>query len=319
MGPGQRFLDPHARDGLLDKVSSGFHDPHMKTSNGCLAGAIALALIVGGCATAKKEAPKTITWNTAMDAGLADAGKSGRPVLLDLYTDWCEWCKALDETTYTDPQFIEFSKRFTCVRVNAEVDTVTAARYRVRSYPTVLLLKPDGAEIDRVVGYYRAPEFMGQVEDYLAGRNTLASMVAAESTLGKNLAFLSKLADRYLEHGLSEEARTRYLRLVTLDPTNKSGLVDDALMSLSRMSRGDKDYATARKYAQTVLDRYSDSDNMKSAFLQVGINWKRSGQLENARKTFLDYAAKFPQDEDAPYAKEQADTLAAQIARKSGA
>ena len=205
------------------------------------------------------------------------------------------------------------------MKLNAEVDTVTAAHYRVRGYPTILVLKPDGTEIDRIVGYYRAPEFMGQVEDYLAGRNTLASMVAAESTLGRNRAFLSRLADKFQEHGLSEEAKTRYLRLVALDPTNKSGLVDDALMNLLQMSKRDKDYAVARKYAQTILDRYPDSDNMKPAFLEVGIIWKRAGDLAKARKVFLDYAAKFPDDEDAPYAKEQADTLAAQIARKSGA
>lgn len=284
-----------------------------------MAGAMALSLMIGGCATPKKEAPKAIVWNTAIDAGLADAGKTGRPILLDLYTDWCQWCKALDDTTYTDPQFIEFSKRFTCVRVNAEVDTITAARYRVKSYPSVIVLKPDGTEIDRVVGYYRAPEFMSHVEDYLAGRNTLASMVAAESAQGKSPEFLAKLADRYFEHGLYNEAKTHYMRLVALDPANKSGLVDDALMSLARMSRKDKDYTAARRYAQTVLDRYPSSDGMKSAFLEVGINWKRSGNLATARKVFLDYAGKFPGDEDAPYAKEQADTLAAQIARKSGA
>ena len=30
---------------------------------------------------------------------------------------------------------------------------MTAARYRVKSYPTVLVLQKDGTEIDRVVGY----------------------------------------------------------------------------------------------------------------------------------------------------------------------
>ena len=205
------------------------------------------------------------------------------------------------------------------MKLNAEVDTTSAAHYRVRSYPSVLVLRSDGVEIDRVVGYYRAPEFMGQVEDYLDGRNTLASMAEAESTQGSDPAFLAKLADRYFEHGLYQDARTRYLRLVALDPANKSGLVDDALMSLSRMSRKDQDYATARKYAQTVLDRYPDSDNLRSAFLQVAINWKKAGELAKAHKLFLEYAAKFPEDEDASYAKEQADTLAVQIARKSGA
>ena len=291
----------------------------MKSPRSWIVGAMALSLVVGGCATAKKEAPAAIVWNTAMDAAVADAGKNGRPILLDLYTDWCEWCKALDDTTYTDPRFIEFSKRFTCVRLNAEVDTVTAAHYRVKSYPSVLVLRSDGTEIDRVVGYSRAPEFMGQIEDYLDGRNTLASMVAAESSKGADPTYEAKLADRYFEHGLYDDAKIRYVRVIALDPGNKSEIVDDALMSLARMSRKDKDYASARKYAQAVLDRYPSSDAMKSAFLEVGINWKRSGNLAKARKVFLDYAGKFPEDEDAPYAREQADTLAVQIARKSGA
>ncbi|HYR69473.1 MAG TPA: hypothetical protein VER77_06290 [Candidatus Dormibacteraeota bacterium] len=201
------------------------------------------------------------------------------------------------------------------MKLNAEVDTTSAAHYRVRSYPSVLVLRSDGVEIDRVVGYYRAPEFMAQVEDYLDDRNTLASMAAAESTQGSDPAFLAKLGDRYFEHGLYQDASTRYLRLVALDPANKSGLVDDALMSLARMNRKDKDYAAARKYAQMVLDRYPTSDNMKPAFLEVGINWKRTGDLAKAYRVFFDYAIKFPEDEDAPYAKEQADTLAVKLGR----
>lgn len=53
-----------------------------------MAAAMAFTLLAGGCATAKREAPSTVVWNTAMDAALADAGKSGRPILLDFYTDW---------------------------------------------------------------------------------------------------------------------------------------------------------------------------------------------------------------------------------------
>ncbi|HYR69472.1 MAG TPA: hypothetical protein VER77_06285 [Candidatus Dormibacteraeota bacterium] len=60
----------------------------MKTSTGWMVGAMALTLLAGACATAKKEAPATIVWNTAMNAALADAGKSGRPILLDFYTNW---------------------------------------------------------------------------------------------------------------------------------------------------------------------------------------------------------------------------------------
>lgn len=53
-----------------------------------MAGAFAAALTFG-CAT-KHEATKaqSIAWNTSYDAALADAGSTGRPILLDFYTDW---------------------------------------------------------------------------------------------------------------------------------------------------------------------------------------------------------------------------------------
>jgi len=200
------------------------------------------------------------------------------------------------------------------------VDTVTAARYHVESYPTILVLKPDGTEIDRVVGYYRAPEFMGLVEDYLAGRNTLGSLIAAEATQGQDPRFVAHLADRYYEHGLYPEAKARYERMLPLDPKNQTDLVDDALTSLARLSRKSKDYLSERKFAQVVLDRFPESDQAKTALLQVADSYKREQSWTHAREKYLDYTKKYPGDEDAPWAQEQADTMTVRAERaKRGA
>ena len=187
-------------------------------ARGCMAGAVLVSLVAGGCSGAKKPTGPTIAWKKSMELALADASKHGRPILVDFYTDWCHWCTVLDESTYTDSSVVQFSERFTCLKLNAEVDTISAARYDVRSYPTVLLLKSDGTEIDRLVGYYRPPDFMERINAYLAGENTLASLVAAGSTRGQDPAFVSELAGRYFEHGLYSEARVQYSRLVSMDP-----------------------------------------------------------------------------------------------------
>jgi thioredoxin-like negative regulator of GroEL len=53
------------------------------------------------------------------------------------------------DTTLPDSYVQKFLNNFEIGKINAEVDTMTAARFGVRSFPTVLMLKPNGIEIDR--------------------------------------------------------------------------------------------------------------------------------------------------------------------------
>ena len=53
-----------------------------------VAGAAALVLATGCAKNGLEKAPASIAWNTTYDAALADAGRTGRPILLDFYTDW---------------------------------------------------------------------------------------------------------------------------------------------------------------------------------------------------------------------------------------
>jgi thioredoxin-related protein len=50
-----------------------------------------------------------------------------RPILVDVYTDWCGWCKRMDADTYSDDKVIDYiNKNFYAVKYNAEkFDSVT--------------------------------------------------------------------------------------------------------------------------------------------------------------------------------------------------
>ncbi|BDD05227.1 thioredoxin family protein [Aureibacter tunicatorum] len=47
--------------------------------------------------------------------------KEPRKVLVDVYTDWCGWCKKMDKTTYENKKVVEYvNKNFYAVKFDAE-------------------------------------------------------------------------------------------------------------------------------------------------------------------------------------------------------
>ncbi len=123
-------------------------------------------------ATAGAALAKPIVWRD-WDSGLRQAGESNRPVLVDVYTDWCGWCKRMDADVYSKPAVRDYlSQHFVLVRLNAESaasaryqgETTTmqnlASRFRVTGYPTTIFLKSGGDHIANVPGYVPADRFL---------------------------------------------------------------------------------------------------------------------------------------------------------------
>jgi thioredoxin-related protein len=66
-----------------------------------------------------KEKEK-LNWITIEEAE-AKYKAEARPILVDLYTDWCGWCKVMDKKTYSNQQLIKYlNEKYYVVKFNAE-------------------------------------------------------------------------------------------------------------------------------------------------------------------------------------------------------
>ncbi len=83
------------------------------------------ALVFSSVASAQKKSgeekgPATIKWMTFEEA-LKLNKKKPKMIFVDIYTDWCGWCKKMDAETFANPEVVAYmNKKYYAVKLNAE-------------------------------------------------------------------------------------------------------------------------------------------------------------------------------------------------------
>ncbi|WP_276374213.1 DUF255 domain-containing protein [Chryseolinea sp. H1M3-3] len=122
-----------------------------------------------------------VKWLTFEEA-VKKSEREKRPIFVDVYTDWCGWCKVMDKSTFNDPEVAKLlNEKFYAVKFDAEQtgDVVfkgntfkfvpsgskgyhqlaAALLNNQMSYPTVVFLTENFEMIQPLPGYRKAPEF----------------------------------------------------------------------------------------------------------------------------------------------------------------
>lgn len=131
-----------------------------------LTSAVLLALCSG------PSAAGTVNWRS-WDDGIARAKSGNRFVVVDVYTDWCGWCRRMDADVYARRDVSEYlAAKFVTVKLNAESSETVhrgerpmtarslASQFQVTGYPTTIFLRPDGERLANVPGYIPAEKFL---------------------------------------------------------------------------------------------------------------------------------------------------------------
>lgn len=135
---------------------------------------------------------KWMTWEEAVAASQAAeaAGETPKKIFVDIYTDWCGWCKKMDSETFEKPMISAYlNEHFYPVKFDAEQkesisfegktfkyvangrrgyhELAAALLAGKMSYPTVVFLNKDFQLLQRIPGYLDIPTF-DMIMHYLA-------------------------------------------------------------------------------------------------------------------------------------------------------
>ncbi|MBL0624120.1 protein-disulfide reductase DsbD [Aeromonas veronii] len=121
-------------------------------------------------ADASQTAPQFIRIKTLDDLKVQLAAARGKPVLLDLYADWCVACKEFEHKTFSDPavraRFGQMVLLQADVTANDDADIELLNSLNVLGLPTLIFFDREGKELtgQRVTGFMGPTEFLGKLD-----------------------------------------------------------------------------------------------------------------------------------------------------------
>lgn len=205
---------------------------------------LACFIISLSCIPVAAEAPFV---DKSFDEACAEAKKAEKLVLIDFYTTWCGPCKKLDRETWPnkDVQAL-LNDKFIAIKLDAEKDTKTAGKYKINAYPTILLAKPNGDEIDRLTGFRSPDDLVDDLKDALAGKDSVArAREKADKQKGDPSARM-QVGDALVQKGSYAEALEEYLWCFDHGNENSAGFYGVRLsFLLGKIVRLGKEYPPA--------------------------------------------------------------------------
>lgn len=152
-----------------------------------------LAVWLTACGVTRAATDDGVAWRPAanngdIDRAFAQARSENKPVLLYWGAKWCPPCNQLKATLFNRHDFIERSKSLVAVEIDGDLPGAQklGARFKVSGYPTMVLMRTDGAELMRLPGEADAPQVLQLLEFGLAGGRA-AKDVLADARAGKPL------------------------------------------------------------------------------------------------------------------------------------
>jgi len=243
-------------------------------------------------------------WKQESGAAWSEATESARPVLVDVWADWCEPCRRMEQEVWADTRVIEGAKKFVQISIDrsnrqrSRLGGITLGTYgihMVKVLPTVMLLDPWGESLAVYEGFVHPAEMAAilaqipadyssvraQREALLSHRDNSRALASVGLLYQHSSAF--GIANRYFKEALSgsgakEDERQRETLMFGI-ATNEVRLAD---------------WKAARKRLAEFRAAFPNSALLDQVLFTIVVADVRQNKIRDARQHATELRSTFP-------------------------
>ncbi len=158
----------------------------------------------------QKKRAKQI-WFTNIEKGLRSARQKKRPIIIDFYASWCDFCRRLRREVYPNPKVMAQTRNFVRVRINGENQPRIMKRYQVDSFPTTIFLDKNGALLDRMTGFVIATKMIQKLKEARKDSNHYKIIIAKTKKNPHDLYWNYEAGSYYFSISFHKQAHHYFL------------------------------------------------------------------------------------------------------------
>jgi hypothetical protein len=241
-----------------------------------------LAVACAACLAPPVRAQTGVEWQPlTLDQALEKANAQNSMVLVDVWAGHCGACGQMDIDVWQTPRGAKLAQGLIPIKIDSTTPEGRALseRYPITGLPSVLFIRPDGTELDRVTGYFEKEAFYREAEPLHDGVDPMPLMEKELQAHPDSLPLLLTAMERYQNRRRDAEADSMFHRILRADTRDRQNYAERAIAQMGRYQELiAHDYDRAVATWKMMIDLFPGSMSVGGALDGIAREYQAMGR-----------------------------------------